>query len=123
MRPEDRDAAHMHDAIEAGNGIARYLGGCTYERYVADELTRLAVERQLTIIGEAVRRLSASFCNAHPEIPWSKIVGLRNVLMHEYDEIDHHRIFVIATDLVPQLVTQLQSLLPPVPPDPEPESS
>jgi len=121
MRPEDRDAAHMHDAIEAGNGIGGFIRGVTFERYVAEDVVRLAVERELTIIGEAVKRLSRSFREAHPEIVWRQIIGLRNVLMHEYDEIDNHRIFVIATELVPKLVAQLKALLPPIPPDPEPE--
>lgn len=52
----------------------------------------------------------------------AEIIGLRNVLMHEYDKIDNHRIYVIATELVPKLVDRLNGLLPPIPPDPEPES-
>jgi uncharacterized protein with HEPN domain len=122
MRPEDRDAAYMHDAIESGRGIADFIRDVTYERYLADDLTRLAVERQLTIIGEAVKRMSMGFRAAHPEIAWPKIIGLRNVLMHEYDEIDNHRIYIIATELVPKLVAQLETLLPPIPSDPEPEA-
>ena len=122
MRPEDRDAAYMHDAIEAGKRIATFMRDVTYEHYLGDERTRLAVERALTIIGEATKRMSRSFREAHPEIPWPRIVGLRNVLMHEYDEIDNHRIFVIATELVPKLVAQLSALLPPIPSDPEPEA-
>jgi uncharacterized protein with HEPN domain len=122
MRPENRDAAYMHDAIVAGNGIPTFLAGISYESHVANDLVRLAVERELTIIGEATKRTSATFRTAHPDIPWSKIIGLRNVLMHEYDEIDNHRIFIIATELVPKLVAQLTALLPPIPPDPEPET-
>ena len=59
MRPEDRDAAYMHDAIEAGKGITTFTRGITFERYLEDNLTRLAVERELTIIGEAAKRMSA----------------------------------------------------------------
>jgi uncharacterized protein with HEPN domain len=88
---------------------------------MADSLTRHAVERLLTIIGEATKRMSKSFHAAQSEIPWGKIVGLRNVLMHEYDDIDDHRIYVIATELVPKLVDRLTELLPPLPPDPDPE--
>src|SRR5213596_1989392 len=108
MRPEDRDAAYMHDAVEAGQGIAKFMRDVTYERYLEDDRTRLAVERELTIIGEATKRMSAAFRQSHPEIDWPKIVGLRNVLMHEYDEIDNHRIFVIATELAPKLIAQLE---------------
>jgi uncharacterized protein with HEPN domain len=121
MQPEERDAGCILDAIKAGRGIASFLRGVAYERYIADDRTRLAVERALTIIGEATKRLSGPFRLAHPEIPWPQIVGLRNVLMHEYDEIDDRRIFVIATELVPDLVARLTALLPPLPSDPEPE--
>ncbi len=79
------------------------------------------MERELTILGEAVKRLSQSFRAAHPEIPWPGFVGLRNVLTHEYDEIDNHKIFILATELAPKLATQLRSILPSIPPDPEPE--
>ena len=88
---------------------------------MADPMTRDAVERALTIIGEATKRLSKTFRAAHEDIPWSQIVGLRNVLMHEYDEINDRRIFEIATQLVPTLVERLTELLPPIPPDLDPE--
>lgn len=121
MRPEDRDAAYILDAIEAGRAIAAFIEGASYERYLEDRMMRMAVERELTIIGEAAKRMSGTFRAAQTSmVPWPKIIGLRNVLMHEYDEIDNHRIFVIATELVPELVKQLEALLPPLPPDPEP---
>jgi len=120
MRPEDRDAAHIWDAIEAGKAIALYVNARTFDDYLADSMLRAAVERQLTIIGEATKRMSEAFRGAHPEIEWRSIIGLRNVLMHEYDEIDQNRIFVIATDFVPRLVSRLRVLLPEIPSDPEP---
>ena len=69
------------------------------------------MERALTIVGEAAKRMSEPFRAAHPEIAWPKVIGLRNVLMHQYDKIDNHRIFVIATELVPKLVEILNGLL------------
>jgi uncharacterized protein with HEPN domain len=121
MQPEERDAAHLLNAIEAGQRVVDFTRNLTYEDYIADDRTRLAVERSLTIIGEAAKRMSASLRAAHSNIPWSRIIGLRNVLMHEYDEIDHRRIFVVSTQLVPELVVQLTALLPPLPSGPEPE--
>jgi len=119
MRPEDRDAAHIWDAIEADEAIALYVNDRAFDDYLVDSMLRAAVERQLTVLGEAAKRMSEAFRAAHPEIEWRSIVGLRNVLMHEYDEIDQKRIFVIATDFVPRLVSSLRALLPEIPPDPE----
>ena len=120
MRPEERDAAYVWDVVEAGEAIVRYLDTKTFDDYLGDSMVRAAVERQLTILGEATKRMSEAFRGAHPEIEWRNIIGLRNVLMHEYDEIDNNRIFVIGTEFVPRLVATLRPLLPEIPPDPEP---
>jgi len=75
----------------------------------------------LEIIGEAARRLSDEFRAAHPGIPWRKVIGLRNVLAHRYDEVDDVEVWRLAREEIPPLVQQLEAVLPPAPPDPEPE--
>jgi len=77
-----------------------------------------AVERHLEIIGEAANRVSRSFREAHPEIPWQRIVAQRNVLAHEYGEIENTLVWRVATIRIPELIQQLQRLLPPLPPQP-----
>jgi len=81
-------------------------------------MLRGAVERHLEIIGEAANRVSLSFREAHPELPWQRIVAQRNVLAHEYGEIEHALVWRVATIRVPELIQQLQRLLPPLPPQP-----
>jgi len=76
------------------------------------------VERHLEIIGEAANRVSRSFREAHPEIPWQRIVAQRNVLAHEYGEIENTLVWRVATIRIPELIQQLQRLLPPLPPQP-----
>lgn len=76
---------------------------------------KLAVERSLEIIGEAASRVSNEFRDAHPEISWKGMKGLRNVLIHEYGEIKHERIWVVATERVPDLIKLLEKLVPPPP--------
>lgn len=78
--------------------------------------TRLAVEREFEILGEAARRISSRFRKALPEIPWSQIMGLRNVISHEYDRVDYERIYRLARQEVPGLIPLLESLIPPLPP-------
>lgn len=75
----------------------------------------------MEIIGEAARRLSDEFRAAHPGIPWRKVIGLRNVLAHRYDEVDDVEVWRLAREEIPPLVQQLEAVLPPAPPDPEPE--
>ncbi len=65
------------------------------------------MERCLQNIGEAAGRLSDTALEAHPRVPWSTIIGLRHLLVHEYGEIEHDVLWVIATTHVPELIAQL----------------
>jgi uncharacterized protein with HEPN domain len=75
----------------------------------------LTTERRLEIIGEAARTVSQPFRDAHPEIPWRQIIGLPNVLAHEYGEIRQKRLLAVVTDRIPSLVQALEPLIPPLP--------
>ena len=86
MRPEDRDAGYLWDMLEAAKNVVEFTTGIGADQYLQDRKLQLAVERALEIIGEAVRRLSQSFKEAHPEIPWQQIIAQRHVLAHEYGE-------------------------------------
>jgi uncharacterized protein with HEPN domain len=121
MRPEDRDAASLLDALEAAKRIVTYIEGMSIEDYRASNLKRAAVERELTVIGEALNRLSQSVRDANPDIAIPAIVGLRNRIIHEYEWIEDDMIFSIATLRVPELIDLLSRLIPPIPQDPEPE--
>ena len=71
--------------------------------------------------GEAARRVSESFKDAHPEIPWRRMIAQRNVLAHEYDDIDDRLMWRVVTESIPKLARTLKGLLPALPPpDPEP---
>ena len=85
-----------------------------FEQFRSDKKTFDAVVRNFEIIGEAARRVSATYQGAHPEIPWRKIIGQRNILAHEYGQIDHALLYKTATEDIPELVGQLQLLLPPL---------
>jgi uncharacterized protein with HEPN domain len=119
MRPEDRDAASLWDALQAAEKIVTYVAGMTFDDYMASAIARSAVERELTVIAEALNRLSAAAASARPEIAIGKIVGLRNRIIHEYERVEHQRIFTIATDRIPELIAHLSLALPPIPTDPE----
>ena len=71
-----------------------------------------AIERSVEIIGEAARRVSVIYQNAHPEIPWRAIIGQRNILAHEYGRIDHALLYKTAVEDVPLLIDLLESRLP-----------
>jgi len=76
---------HIRDSI---NQIEEYVADFSYEEFLADKKTQDAVIRQLEIIGEATSNLEETFKNDNPEIPWREISDFRNVLAHEYWDVD-----------------------------------
>ena len=69
----------------------------------------MAVERLLEIIGEAANHISKEVLENNEDIPWSKIIGLRNKVAHDYGEILTDRIWLIATRSIPELLEQIKS--------------
>ncbi|MEQ9551633.1 MAG: DUF86 domain-containing protein [Coleofasciculus sp. G3-WIS-01] len=65
----------------------------------------------LEILGEAARRMSDDFRQAHPEIPWSDIIGQRNVIAHQYDNIELEQLWSVVTSDIATLITQLEPLI------------
>jgi uncharacterized protein with HEPN domain len=76
-----------------------------------------AVERNLGIIGEAARRISDNLKQEHPEIPWRRMIAQRNVLIHEYDDVDLGEIWKVASFHVPKLIVSIRPPIPPLPPE------
>ncbi len=70
-----------------------------------------AVVRRLEIIGEAVRNIPESFRSEHPEIPWKKIAGMRDVLIHEYFGVDMELVWKIVKKDIPKLKKQISKLI------------
>jgi len=112
MPPEKETIVYLWDMLDAAKAITGFVESRTYADYERDRMLRGAVERHIEIIGEAARRVPEEFREAHPQIPWRKIVGMRNVLAHDYGEIHHDKMWVLSTEAVPALVEELESLVP-----------
>lgn len=113
----DRDPADsLYDMLTAAERTLRFMAGKTRDDYERDDLLRLAVERSVEVIGEAARRLSSDFRDAHPQIAWRAIMATRHILAHDYDGVDNDAIWRIVQDHVPPLIAQLRPLIPPEPP-------
>ena len=111
MPPENRDLAYLWDMREAAREIVQFVQGMKWAKFENDKVVRYAVERQLLVIGEAANHVSDQFRKEHPEIPWGRIIGQRNVLAHEYGEILVERIWVAATKSIPELLELLKPLI------------
>ena len=115
MQANNRDAASLWDMVQAIRRLQAFTTGVTFDDYQASILIQSAVERQLEILGEAAGRVSDGLRQTHPEIDWRRTVGLRNIIIHRYDEIQQDIIWSIITTELATLLTQLQPLLPPLP--------
>lgn len=110
MRPEDRDAASLWTMLKAAREVAFFVQNKSWDDYQKDLLLRRAVERSVEVVGEAARKVSKSFKESHAEIPWTKIVGQRHRIAHEYETLDDSTIWRVATLHVPVLIAQLDLL-------------
>lgn len=107
-----RDLTHASDVLAAAglvNQFAADLGGV--EDLRANLLTQSAIMRQLEIMGEATKRLSTAFRDAHPNVPWRRIAGLRDVLIHSYDELDLDKVWETVVRDVPAIIPELETII------------
>lgn len=118
MSTNSRNIASVWDMVQAIQRIQSFTYALTFDEYLNDIRTISAVERQFEILGEAARRISEEFRQTQPTIDWQRVIGLRNILAHRYNEIRQDILWeIIKMELVP-LKTQLEALLPPLPDQP-----
>jgi uncharacterized protein with HEPN domain len=115
MQPEERDAAYLWNLVDAGRRIQEFTSGISFSEYVRHASLPSAVERQFEILGEEARKVSASFKSEHPEIPWRRMIGLRNILAHRYYATDNALIWLIIHEKLPPILDQIRGLIPPLP--------
>jgi len=116
-RPDRGDAGYLWDMLDAARQALSLTAGYALPRYLENRTLQLAIERLVEIIGEAARRVSPGFQQAHSEIPWRRIIAQRHVLAHEYGEIRQERMWQLVAESLPELARQLEPLLPPPPPE------
>lgn len=117
MPPSDNDVAFLWDMLEVSRRLAKSLRDVSLEQYQVNENLKLATERRIEIIGEAAGRVSQAFRDTHPDIPWRQIIAQRNVLAHEYGDIDDDLIWALVTTHVPKLIADLEGCVPTPPGD------
>ena len=113
------ETLYLDDILDAADAIARFLHDIEKETFLSSDLYQSAVLQKLTVIGEAAARLSEEFRNRHSEIRWRGIVGLRNIVVHNYFGINWETIWHAATQDVPILREQIAAILAAEYPEPD----
>lgn len=102
---------YLEDVLLAINDIDEIVGEPKlYENFINDKATKFAIERQFEIIGEAIKNFKK--LNSTIEITYSKeIIGLRNIISHAYDSVDHPKIWGIIINQMPKLKKEVDELI------------
>jgi uncharacterized protein with HEPN domain len=107
-----RDDALLLDMLIAAGDARDFVSGIDWQGFAASRLHQSAVVRAIEIIGEAANKLSAEFRDAHPETPWSEIIGMRHRLVHAYNEIRLEIVWDVVQNRLPALVEVIRPLVP-----------
>jgi uncharacterized protein with HEPN domain len=108
-----RDSAYLLDILKAAHLAMDYLGEKTKKQFFRDTQCQDAVIRRLEIIGEAAGRISKATTAKFPNIPWKKIKAMRNIMIHEYDDVDLMIVWDTVRNDLPSLVSLIKPLVPP----------
>ncbi len=102
-----RDTESLIDIQNAVRRILRYADGVNRTELENNDEKLSAILYQITIIGEATKRLSNEFRTLSPEVPWREMAGMRDVIVHEYDQLD----FAVIWDVVSSRLEELLELI------------
>ncbi len=106
------DESSLIDIVQAGHRILDYVAGLDRATVESNAMIRAAVLYEFLVMGEAVKRLSPGFRTSRPEVPWSRIAGMRDVLIHGYDRVEFDRVWSAIERALPDLLAALAPMLP-----------
>jgi uncharacterized protein with HEPN domain len=110
MPLNENDLSYLIDIVDCIMDINEFTQSVLYHDFEQDKMRKLAVERQLEVIGQAANKISKETQDQIKNVPWGNIIGLRNKLAHDYGEILAERIWNISKSSVPELLREIEKL-------------
>ena len=101
----------VEDILDAMDKAEILVEGMTYDEFEADFRTNFALVRALEIIGEATKRLPASVREQYPKVPWRGMAGMRDRIIHGYDNVDLQIVWDVVQKDIPEIKPQVQKIL------------
>ena len=110
-----RDDAYLLDMLLAARDVAECTRGQDWAHFAQDKVLQNAVMHLMQIIGEAARKVSTEYRQAHPQVPWAELIGMRHRLVHEYFRIIPEKVWEVVERDIGPLIEALEPLIPPSP--------
>jgi len=102
---------YLQDILDSIERIAQYTKGMKFAGFRSNRMVQDAVARNIEIIGEAASKIPKRITNKHTSIPWDKMKGMRNIVIHEYFGTDINITWKTIKESLPKLKPQIKSLL------------
>jgi uncharacterized protein with HEPN domain len=111
MHPDEQVKAYLWDIRDAARDVAKFVRGVKFEEFEKKKVLRYAIERQLRLIGDVADHIPLKFREKHPEINWIKLSEFHHMLEHQYGETLAKRMWIAATESLPEIMGHLEPLL------------
>jgi uncharacterized protein with HEPN domain len=109
--PKD-DLVYVGHMLDKAQEALSLVKGKARQDYDRDTVLRLALTHLIQVIGEAARRVSSTFRERYPQIPWDAIAGMRNKIVHDYMDVDEDIVWDSVVHELPLLVDELKRIVP-----------
>jgi uncharacterized protein with HEPN domain len=107
----ERDEVRLRDMLDAASKAEKFIVGKSRESLDIDDLLAFGLVRAIEIIGEAASRVTPETRQTSPQIPWKDIVGMRNKVIHNYNDVDYNLVWDTVTLDLPPLIVELEKIL------------
>lgn len=111
MSQSPRETAALNDILVAARDARQFVDGIDHATFQADRKTQFAVVRALEIVGEAAKRISQDVRDQFPDVPWRSMTGIRDRLVHDYENVDVEVVWQTVTEDVPELIRLFEAIV------------
>lgn len=111
MKKQHNDLSSLQDILNASKLCIDFTKGFTFDSFESDEKTTSAVLHQISIIGEATKRLSNELRSKESQVPWKKMAGMRDILIHVYESIDYKQVWEVIQKDLPDLLKDISEII------------